>query len=105
MWHDFNPILRNKFGWINEVMQGVEKFISENNLDGEIVHLRNSWIGIYRSRRRWPRSRSPLRKPVRRSSNSLFPTRMKSLRYLMAYTAHDLPRQEEEEGYITHSES
>jgi|GEM_PF-852884 len=100
MWHDFNPILRNKFGWINEVMQGVEKFISENHLDGEIVHLRNSWIGIYRKPAAVAMKQvvSPQTRPALKQFT--FPIRMKSLRYLMAYTAHDLPRQEEEEGYI-----
>lgn len=47
-WHDFCPELRYRFDWIDSAMRGVEWFWTENNLAGEIVHLRNSWIGIYR---------------------------------------------------------
>lgn len=49
-WHDFNPKLRNKFDWIDSAMRGVEWFVNEYSPDGEIVHLRDSWVGVYRKK-------------------------------------------------------
>lgn len=53
-WHDFNPELRNKFDWIDSAMRGVEWFIEEYSPDGEIVHLKDSWIGVYRKQKVCP---------------------------------------------------
>lgn len=51
-WHDFNPELRYKFDWIDSVMRGVEWFINEYSPEGEIVHLKNSWVGVYRKQKK-----------------------------------------------------
>ncbi len=55
VWHDFHPELRHKFGWIDAVMRGVEAFFQAHRLDPEIIHLKDSWMGIWqipeRSRR------------------------------------------------------
>ena len=48
VWHDFSPTLRTKYSWINSVMNGVEDFFNENGIDGEIIHLHNSLIGVYK---------------------------------------------------------
>lgn len=48
LWHDFSPIYRNNFSWINESMSGVEKLLSTNIVSGPIFNVRNSWIGIWR---------------------------------------------------------
>lgn len=56
-WHDFNPELRNKFDWIDSAMCGVEWFIKEYSPDGDIVHLKDSWIGVYRKQKKCPRYR------------------------------------------------
>ena len=56
-WHDFNPELRNKFEWIDSAMRGVEWFVNEYSSDGEIVHLKDSWVGVYRKQKVCPRYR------------------------------------------------
>ncbi len=48
VWHDFSPALRQKWDWINASMLGVERFFAERGLEPEIVHLRNSWTGVWR---------------------------------------------------------
>ena len=48
VWHDFNPALRRKFNWIQEVCTGVERLIIDGHVRGRILHLRDSWMGIYR---------------------------------------------------------
>jgi hypothetical protein len=48
MWHDFNPELVHKFGWIFDVCFGVEKLYEKKILTNRIYHLKNSWIGLYR---------------------------------------------------------
>lgn len=50
-WHDFNPDLRYKYDWIDSAMRGVEWFMEEFSLEGEIVHLKNSWVGVYKKSR------------------------------------------------------
>ena len=47
IWHDFHPQLRDKFGWIDAVMRGVERFFQAKRLDPEIVHLKDSWMGVW----------------------------------------------------------
>lgn len=51
IWHDFNPELRNKFSWINSVMNGIEDFLIQYGIEDEIVHLKNSWTGILRKKK------------------------------------------------------
>jgi predicted O-methyltransferase YrrM len=47
MWHDFNPELVDIYKWINDVCKGVEKLYKHGLLKGKILHLQDSWIGIY----------------------------------------------------------
>lgn len=46
LWHDFSPNSRHYFDWIDACMRGVEMFLAEKGMSGDIVQLRNSWIGI-----------------------------------------------------------
>lgn len=48
LWHDFNPNLRSKYHWINQVMLGIEDMYKSGFLKGKVYHLKDSWIGIYR---------------------------------------------------------
>jgi predicted O-methyltransferase YrrM len=48
LWHDFNLELWNKYNWIHEVCQGVEMLLEQGLITGNIFHLRDSWVGIYR---------------------------------------------------------
>ncbi|WP_110954072.1 class I SAM-dependent methyltransferase [Anaerosinus massiliensis] len=48
LWHDFNLELKDKFGWINEVCLAIEKLYKDGYLKGRILHLKDSWIGIYK---------------------------------------------------------
>lgn len=47
LWHDFNLNLTRKFGWISEVCTGVERLYVDGLLNGRIIQIRDSWIGIY----------------------------------------------------------
>ncbi len=48
LWHDCSPIYRRHFDWIDEVMQGIEMLLKENIIAGNILNVRNSWIGIFK---------------------------------------------------------
>lgn len=48
IWHDFNPELAGKYGWINSVCLGVEKLYRKGVIGERIFHLRDSWTGICR---------------------------------------------------------
>ena len=48
LWHDFNPSLIAKYHWIREVCRGVERLLREGIVRGRILHVRDSWTGIYR---------------------------------------------------------
>jgi predicted O-methyltransferase YrrM len=48
MWHDFSPIHRGQFFWIDEVMRGVERFLNDRGIEEEVHHLANSWVGVLR---------------------------------------------------------
>lgn len=50
LWHDCTPVYRDKFYWIDEVMKGIEELIVENIISGEIINVRNSWIGVWRKK-------------------------------------------------------
>jgi hypothetical protein len=47
MWHDFNPQLAKVYGWVNQVCVGVERLYAEGYLSGHILHLQDSWVGLY----------------------------------------------------------
>ncbi len=47
MWHDFNPGLANVYHWINDVCIGVERLYADSLLKGRILHLQDSWVGLY----------------------------------------------------------
>jgi predicted O-methyltransferase YrrM len=48
MWHDFNPGLARTYPWINDVCNGVERLYAEGILQGRILHLEDSWVGLYK---------------------------------------------------------
>ena len=47
LWHDFSPIYRKNFNWIDAAMNGVEQLIAEGVVKGFVLNVRNSWIGIW----------------------------------------------------------
>jgi len=105
LWHDFNPLLRNKYDWINSVMTGVERFLNEFQLDIEIIHLKNSWIGILQKPFNDPRTyvpaanlHQPPMAPVKQNLSNVLP-QMRMLRYVIAYPAYSRQRIEEEEAF------
>ncbi len=48
LWHDFNPLLSEKFPWIGSVCRGVDKLCRDGSICGRIFLIRDSWVGIYR---------------------------------------------------------
>lgn len=48
LWHDFNPDLVENYNWIGDVCLGVEKLYRMGVLKNRTLHLKDSWIGIYR---------------------------------------------------------
>jgi hypothetical protein len=48
LWHDFNFNLWNKYAWIHDVCKGVEMLFDNGVIAGNIFHVRDSWVGIYR---------------------------------------------------------
>lgn len=48
MWHDFNPELAAVYHWIDSVCTGIERLYAEGFLKGRILHLQDSWVGLYR---------------------------------------------------------
>jgi hypothetical protein len=48
LWHDFHPGLRRVYPWITSVCQGVERLYRDDLLRGSILHLQDSWVGLYR---------------------------------------------------------
>ncbi|MDD2366342.1 MAG: class I SAM-dependent methyltransferase [Desulfuromonadaceae bacterium] len=47
MWHDFSPELVNVYDWISSVCEGVERLYADGFIKGKILHLVDSWIGLY----------------------------------------------------------
>jgi predicted O-methyltransferase YrrM len=47
LWHDCSPIYRKHFHWIDEAMQGIERLMEEKTVEGYILNVRNSWIGVW----------------------------------------------------------
>lgn len=48
LWHDLNPSLVDKYSWMAEVARGVERLLAEKRIRGRILHLQDSWVGLYR---------------------------------------------------------
>jgi hypothetical protein len=48
LWHDFHPGLRRAHPWIASVCSGIERLYREGLLRGPILHLQDSWVGLYR---------------------------------------------------------
>ena len=48
LWHDFAPELACVHAWIREVCNGVEQLFTDGVLAGRILHLQDSWVGLYR---------------------------------------------------------
>ncbi len=48
MWHDFNPELSKVYHWIHDVCEGVERLYADGVIRGRILHLQDSWVGLYR---------------------------------------------------------
>lgn len=48
MWHDFNLELCSVYHWIRDVCEGVERLYAKGVLKGRILHLQDSWVGLYR---------------------------------------------------------
>ncbi len=48
LWHDFAPELVEAYHWIREVCLGVERLFAEGLIRGRILHLQDSWVGLYR---------------------------------------------------------
>lgn len=48
LFHDFSPIYRKKYNWIDSSMKGVELAIKKRIISGPIFNVKNSWIGIWR---------------------------------------------------------
>ncbi|HTL33072.1 MAG TPA: class I SAM-dependent methyltransferase [Kofleriaceae bacterium] len=47
LWHDFNPELVDQYEWIKSVCLGVERLYERGLINGRILHMRDSWVGIY----------------------------------------------------------
>lgn len=48
LWHDFCPALIPVYPWIADVCLGVSRLYAEGLLSGKILHLQDSWVGLYR---------------------------------------------------------
>jgi len=48
LWHDFAPELVKTYDWIWEVCKGVELLFATGLIRDRILHLQDSWVGIYR---------------------------------------------------------
>ncbi len=47
LWHDFAPNMAHNFRWIHDVCRGVELLFRDGLLKNRILHLQDSWIGLY----------------------------------------------------------
>lgn len=47
LWHDFNPDLVQQYHWIRCVCRGLERLCRKGYIRGRIIHVRDSWTGIY----------------------------------------------------------
>jgi len=99
LWHDFSPALRQQFDWIDACMRGVERFCTELGSPVEIVHLRNSWIGVLRKK---SAVSTGIVVTNREENPAIAIDRMKALKFVIAYPSYSTARQEEEERLIGH---
>lgn len=117
LWHDFNPMLRHVHPWINEVMNGIERFLKEFNITSEIVYLKDSWIGILKkeSRKMEPEKKNPrqrtgmdtsditlssLRSVVKPAVVNTVPKDMRSLKYMVVYPGFSEKSMRSNEEYV-----
>ena len=47
LWHDFAPNLAHNYDWIHDVCVGIERLYQDRILTNRILHLRDSWVGLY----------------------------------------------------------
>jgi predicted O-methyltransferase YrrM len=48
LWHDFEPSLVRIYDWIGEVCMAVNQLIAEGFIQGNILHMQDSWVGLYK---------------------------------------------------------
>ncbi len=48
LWHDFSPVLVSVYDWIGDVCRGVARLYANGLVTAPILHLKNSWVGLYR---------------------------------------------------------
>ena len=48
LWHDFAPELAPVYPWIADVCRGIDRLFRKRILRGRILHLQDSWLGLYR---------------------------------------------------------
>ncbi|MCP4891250.1 MAG: class I SAM-dependent methyltransferase [Planctomycetaceae bacterium] len=46
-WHDFSPSKAKHYDWIDSVCRGVNRLYRSGIIRGRILHLQDSWIGLY----------------------------------------------------------
>lgn len=47
LWHDANPELKQKYGWIGEVCRGIEWLYAKKHMHSRVYWVRDSWVLIY----------------------------------------------------------
>lgn len=48
LWHDFHPGLVRMHPWIASVAMGIDRLYRDGLLRGPVLHLQDSWVGLYR---------------------------------------------------------
>jgi predicted O-methyltransferase YrrM len=48
LWHDFHPGLVRVYPWIGSVAAGIDRLFRDGLLRGRVLHLQDSWVGLYR---------------------------------------------------------
>lgn len=48
LWHDFDLTMTGKYEWVHSVCSGVQRLLADGWLRGPLLHIRDSWVGIYR---------------------------------------------------------
>jgi hypothetical protein len=48
LWHDFAPHMLMNFEWLRDVAEGIIRLYREKFLRHPILHVKNSWVGLYR---------------------------------------------------------
>lgn len=47
LWHDFSPRLAPVYHWIADVCRAIDRLYRRRELRGPILHLQDSWVGLY----------------------------------------------------------